>query len=61
MSFKIEKCFVLSINQSNQHQPFKYTMNDVNLSTVDEAKDLGIFLDEHIRYITANARKLTGL
>ena len=27
MSFKIEKCFVLSINQSNQHQPFKYTMN----------------------------------
>ena len=67
MSFKIEKCFVLSINQSNQHQPFKYTMNDVILSTVNEVKDLGIFLDtklswdKHIRYTTANARKLTGL
>ena len=67
MSFKIEKCFVLSINQSNQNQPFKYTMNDVTLSTVNKVKDLGIFLDtklsrdKHIRYITANARKLTGL
>ena len=67
MSFKIEKCFVLSINQSNKHQPFKYTMNDVTLSTVNEVKDLGIFLDtklswdKHIRYTTANARKLTGL
>ena len=66
-SFKIEKCFVLSINQSNQHQPFKYTMNDVTLSTVNEVKDLGIFLDTklswdtHIRYTTANAKKLTGL
>ena len=64
MSFKIEKCFVLSINQSNQHQPFKYTMNDVTLSTVNEVKDLGIFLDtklswdKHIRYTTANARKV---
>ena len=42
-------------------------MNDVTLSTVNEVKDLGIFLDtklwwnKHIRYITANARKLTGL
>ena len=45
MSFKIEKCFVLSINQTNQKQPFKYTMNDVTLSTVNEIKDLGIFLD----------------
>ena len=67
MSFKIEKCFVLSINQSNQHQPFEYTMNDVTLSTVNQVKDLGIFLDtnlswdKHIRYTTANARKLTGL
>ena len=67
MSFKIEKCFVLSINQSNHHQPFKYTMNDVTLSTVNEVKALGIFLDtklswdKHIRYTTANARKLTGL
>ena len=67
MSFKIEKCSVLSINQSNQHRPFKYTMNDVTLSTVNEAKYLGIFLDtklswdKHIRYTTANARKLTGL
>ena len=67
MSFKIEKCFVLFINQSNQHQPFKYTMSDVTLSTVNEVKDLGIFLDtklswdKHIRYTTANARKLTGL
>ena len=65
--FKIEKCFVLSINQSNQHQPFKYTTNDVTLSYVNEVKDLCIFLDtklswdKHIRYTTANARKLTGL
>ena len=42
-------------------------MNDVTLSTVNEVKDLGIFLDtklswdKHIRYSTANARKLTGL
>ena len=42
-------------------------MNDVTLSTVNEVKDLGIFLDtklswdKHIRYTTANARKLTGL
>ena len=67
MSFEIEKCSVLSINQSNQHQPFKYTMNDVTLSTINEVKDLGIFLDtklsrvKHIRNIIANARKLTGL
>ena len=67
MAFNIEKCYVPSINQSNQHQPFKYTMNDVTLSTVNEVKDLGIFLDtklswdKHIRYTTANARKLTGL
>ena len=67
MSFKIEKCFVLSINQSNQYQPLKYTMNDVTLSTVNEVKGLGIFLDtilswdKHIRYITANDSKLTGL
>ena len=67
MSFKIEKCFVLSINQSNQYQPFKYTMNDVTLSTVNEVEGLGIFLDtklswdKHIRYITANKSKLTGL
>ena len=58
---------MLSINQSNKNQPFKYTMNDVTLSTVNEVKDLGIFLDtklswdKQIRYITANARKLTGL
>ena len=58
---------MLSINQSNKNQPFKYTMNDVTLSTVNEVKDLGIFLDtklswdKHIRYIAANARKLTGL
>ena len=67
MSFQIEKCSVLSIHQSNQHQPFKYTMNDVTLSTINWVKDLGIFLDtklsrvKHIRYIIANARKLTGL
>ena len=67
MSFKIETCLVLSINQSIQHQSFKYTMNDANFSTVNEVKDLGIFLDtklswnKHIRYITANARKLIGL
>ena len=42
-------------------------MNDVTLSTVNEVKDLGIFpdtklsWDKHIRYTTANARKLTGL
>ena len=42
-------------------------MNDVILSTVNEVKGLGIFLDtqlswdKHIRYTTANARKLTGL
>ena len=42
-------------------------MNDVTLSTVNEVKDLGIFLDtklswdKHIRYTTANTRKLTGL
>ena len=58
---------MLSINQSSQHQPFKYTMNDVTLSNVNEVKDLGIFLDtkllwdKHIRYITASVRKLTGL
>ena len=58
---------MLSINQSNQHQSFKYTMNDVTLSNVNEVKDLGIFLDtkllwdKHIRYITASVRKLTGL
>ena len=66
MSFKIEKCFVLAINQSNQDQPFEYTMDDVNLSTVNEVKDLGIFLHTKLswnkhRYTTANARKLTGL
>ena len=49
---------MLSIIQSNQHQPLKYTMNDVTLSTVNEVKDLGIFRDtklswnKHIRYIT---------
>ena len=38
-----------------------------HISTVNEVKDLGIFLDtklsldKHIRYITANARKLTAL
>ena len=62
MSFKIEKCFELSTNQSKQHQPFKYTMNDVTLSTVSEVKDLVKFLDtqlswdKNIRYI-----KLSGL
>ena len=67
MSFKIEKCFVLFINQSNQNQPFKNTMNDITLSTVNEAQYLGIFLDtklswdKHIVYITANARTVAGL
>ena len=62
-----DKCFVLSINQSNLHQSVKYIMNDVTLSTVNEVKYLGIFLaailswDKQIRYITANPGKLTGL
>ena len=50
MSFKIEKGFVLSINQLNQHQPFKYTMNDVTLGTVNEVEDLGIFLDSKLSW-----------
>ena len=42
-------------------------MNDGTLSTVNEVKYIGILLDtklswdKHIRYITTNARKLTGL
>ena len=60
MSFKIGNCLVLSINHSNQNQPLKYAMNDVNT-----VKDLGIFLDtnllwdKHIRYITDTVSKLT--
>ena len=42
-------------------------MDNVTLSTVNEVKDLIIFFDtklswdKHNRYITANARKVTGL
>ena len=56
-----------AIHQSVKSKSTFQVYYDVTLSTVNEVEDLGIFLDsklswdKHIRYITANARKLTGL
>ena len=67
MTFKPEKCYVLSITNKRNISKFLYHINDVALESKDSWKYLGVIIDsklnwnDHCTEIAAKARQALGL
>ena len=67
MTFKLEKCYLLTITHKINISRFSYTINNVTLASKDSRKYLGVIIDsrlnwnEHCSGIAAKAGQALGL
>ena len=65
MEFNVDKCKIMHLG--NQNPKHTYTMDETNLTTTKEEKDLGVLIDDqlgfdkHIRSIVKRANRMLGL
>ena len=65
MEFNVDKCKIMHLGNTNPGHT--YTMNGTNLTTTTEERDLGVLVDDklkfdkHIKEIVSKANRILGL
>ena len=65
MKFNTDKCWLLNVNQQGQHR--KFYLQDLELTSVEEEKDIGVSVDTNLTFRshadekTMKANRITGI